>query len=164
MTDTISHLKYALRWGGVIVVLAVATAMLVHWRAPGLSLSAQDALMRARGPLSPPPEVVIVAIDEASLKQFGRFPWGRSLLARALDQLATAQPKAVALTVLFSDATAPGDDDALAAAIRRSGNVVLAAQLIETPLREAEWIRPLPLLAQAAAGVGHGNVDRKSVV
>lgn len=158
MTDTISHLKYALRWGGVIVVLAVMTAMLVHWRAPGLSLSAQDALMRARGPLSPPPEVVIVAIDEASLTQFGRFPWGRSLLARALDQLATAQPKAVALTVLFSDATAPGDDEALAAAIRRSGNVVLAAQLVETPLREAEWIRPLPLLAQAAAGVGHGNV------
>lgn len=158
MTDTISHLKYALRWGGVIVVLAVVTAMLVHWRAPGLSLSAQDALMRARGPLSPPPDVVIVAIDEASLKQFGRFPWGRSLLARALDQLATAQPKAVALTVLFSDATTPGDDEALAAAIRRSGNVVLAAQLVETPLREAEWIRPLPLLAQAAAGVGHGNV------
>jgi len=145
-------------WVIAIVIISMAAAMAVTWRAPGLSLYARDALMRARGVTTPPPEVVIVAIDEASVKRFGRFPWPRTMMAQALTQIAAAQPKAIAINVLFSDPTVEADDAALAGAIRRAGNVVVAAQLIETPLRRAEWLRPLPAIGQAAAGIGHGNV------
>ncbi len=145
-------------WAIAIIVVSMVAAMAVTWRAPGLSLYARDALARARGAMPPPPEVVIVAIDEASIKRFGRFPWPRSVMAQALDRIAAAQPKAIALSVLFSDPTVEADDAALAGAIKRAGNVVVAAQLIETPLRRAEWLRPLPAIEQAAIGMGHGNV------
>ncbi|HEX9003450.1 MAG TPA: CHASE2 domain-containing protein [Blastocatellia bacterium] len=145
-------------WGIAIIVLSTVVAMAVDWRAPGLSLSARDALMRARGTMTPSDEITIVAIDEASIRRFGRFPWPRSVMAEALGKVSAAHPKAIALSVLFSDPTTEADDAALSLAIKQAGNVVVAAQLIETPLRRAEWLRPLPMLEQASAGVGHGNV------
>src|SRR5262249_32444007 len=101
---------------------------------------------------------VIVAIDEASIKRFGRFPWPRTLVAQALERLSAAHPKVIALNVLYSDPTNEADDAALAEAIKRAGNVVVAAQLVETPLGTAEWLRPLPRVEHAAAATGHGNV------
>jgi signal transduction histidine kinase len=145
-------------WVTVIVVVSVAAAMTVTWRAPALNQLAHDALARARGPTKPPPEIVIVAIDEASVKRYGRFPWPRTLMAQALDKLSAARPKVIALTVLFSDPTNERDDGALVEALRRAGNVVVAAQLIETAPGGAAWARPLPAIEQAAAAVGHGNV------
>ncbi len=114
--------------------------------------------MRARGQLSAPDEVVLVAIDEPSIKRFGRFPWSRQIMAQALDRIAATQPKAVTLSVLYSDPTNEADDAALAAAIKRAGKVVVTAQLVETAGQGAEWARPLLAIEQAAAGVGHGNV------
>lgn len=145
-------------WGIAIIVFSTVLAMAVDWRAPGLSLSARDALMRVRGPLTPSDEIMIVAIDEASIRRFGRFPWPRSVMAEALGKISAAHPKAIALSVLFSDPTSETEDAALTQAIKQAGNVVVAAQLIETPLRRAEWLRPLPALEQASASVGHGNV------
>jgi PAS domain S-box-containing protein len=145
-------------WAIAIIVISTLAAMLVIWRAPALKLAARDALVRARGTSSPPDEVVIVAIDEASVKRFGRFPWPRRLMAQALDKISVAHPKVIAVHALYSDLTSEADDTALAEAIMRAGNVVAAAQLIETQLGGAEWVRPLPAIEKAAAAVGHGNV------
>jgi PAS domain S-box-containing protein len=145
-------------WAIAIIVISTLSAMLVMWRAPALKLAARDALVRARGTSSPPDEVVIVAIDEASIKRFGRFPWPRRLMAQALDKISGAHPKVIAVHALYSDPTNEADDAALAEAIMRAGKVVAAAQLIETQLGGAEWLRPLPAIEKAAAAVGHGNV------
>jgi len=101
--------------------------MFVTWRVPGLDLDARTWLVRARGPLPLPDDIAIVAIDEASLARFGRYPWRRSLTAQMLDQLTGAHSKAIALDVLFSEPTNSADDSALVAAIARAGNVVTAA-------------------------------------
>lgn len=153
------HPRQTRLWGMVIVILATILALLGSWRLPSLHFLAQDRLLRARGSQPLPEEVVIVAIDEASLKRFGRFPWSRQIMAQALDRVATTQPKAITLSILYSDPTNEADDAALAAAIQRAGNVVVAAQLVETPDAGAEWVRPLPVIAEAAAGLGHGNVQ-----
>ncbi|MBO0722647.1 MAG: CHASE2 domain-containing protein, partial [Blastocatellia bacterium] len=141
-------------------MLAAISAVWICWRAPGLELSARDLMMRQRGPLPAPDDIVIVAIDEASLKRFGRFPWPRSLMAQALDSLKDAQPKAIALAVLYVEPTAKADDSALAAAIKRAGNVVVAAQLNAgaTGDDEVSWLRPLPEIEASAAGIGHVDV------
>jgi len=145
-----------------IIAVSAAAGIGVSWRAPGLELYARDWLMRLRGPVAPPDEVVIIAIDEASQERFGRFPWPRNLMARALDALRAAGPKAVALDVLYTEPTAAEEDRALAEAIARAGNVVVAAQLIEITNAEgslrAEWLRPLAEIERAAAGVGHVNI------
>jgi two-component system, OmpR family, phosphate regulon sensor histidine kinase PhoR len=145
-----------------LVLLAATVGVMVSWRLPGLELQARDWLMRWRGNLPPSEELVIVAIDEASLKRFGRFPWPRSLMAQALRQISAAQPKAIALDVLYSEPTREADDQALAAAIAAAGNVVVAAQLTEASDETGEttnlWLRPLPAIEKAAAGAGHVNV------
>jgi PAS domain S-box-containing protein len=145
-------------WAIAIIVISTLAAMVVMWRAPALKLAARDALVRARGTSSPPDEVVIVAIDEASIKRFGQFPWPRRLMAQALDKISGAQPKVIAVHALYSEPSSEADDAALAEAVKRAGNVVVAAQLVETQLGAAEWLRPLPAIETVAAAVGHGNV------
>src|SRR5262249_51642560 len=57
--------------------------------------------------------------------------------------------------------TTKADDAALASAIKRAGNVVVAAQLTAGATSEdaVEWLRPLPDIESAAAGVGHVDVN-----
>ena len=149
-------------WAIAIIVISTLAAIVVMWRAPALKLAARDALVRTRGASSPPDEVVIVAIDEASLKRFGRFPWPRSLMAQALNKLSDARPKVIALNVLYTDPTNEAEDAALAEAIKRAGNVVVAAQLDKAQQGDARWTRPLPAIENAAAATGHGNVPTDS--
>ena len=137
-----------------IIVLAAAFGVVVAWRVPNVNLQARDVLVRTRGALVAPDDLVIVAIDEASLERFGRLPWPRTVLANVLDKLAEAQPRAIALDVLFSEATNEKDDAALAAAIQRAGNVIVAAQLVSEGERRATWLHSLPAFTQAAAGTG----------
>jgi signal transduction histidine kinase/CHASE2 domain-containing sensor protein len=147
-------------WAVALVALSAILATWIGWRSPALEMSARNWLMRQRGPLQVPDDIVIIAIDEASLKRFGRFPWSRSLIARALDSLKNARPKAIALDVLYVEPTVKADDSALAAAIKRAGNVVVAAQLTAgaTSEDEVNWLRPLPEIEANAAGIGHVNV------
>ena len=105
-------------------------------------VTCRDGMMRWRGPIAPPGEIVLVAIDEASIARFGQFPWPRSLMAQTIDQISAAQPRVIALDVLYTDPTNEADDRALAGAIARAGNVVVAAQLIQNAER-AVWLRPL---------------------
>src|SRR5689334_9637990 len=97
-----------------IVLLAALLGIFVDWRAPGLARYAQDWLMRARGPLAPPEDIVLVVIDDASIARLGRFPWPRPVVARAIDAIAAGQPKVIALDVLYSDPSDDAGDAALA--------------------------------------------------
>jgi len=146
-------------WVAALLLISAAMGMFVTWRIPGLELSARNWLIRARGPLPVPADIAIVAIDEASLARFGRYPWRRNLTAEMLEKLALAHPKVVALDVLFSEATNTVDDSALALAIARAGNTVVAAQLARDESGRVVWLRPLPSLEKAAAGVGHVHVS-----
>lgn len=166
MKRLISQLGFSLKWPVVIILLSTLIAVVVDWRAPWLSQYAHDALMRVRGASPPPEQITIIAIDDASIARFGRFPWPRTLTAQALEKISAANPEVIGLSVLYTDASTESDDTALAQAIRNSGKVVIAAQLVTAGGNRAEWLRPLPAIEQAAAAVGHGNVttDNDGVV
>ena len=66
-------------------------------------------LSQRLGGQPPPSGVVIVAIDQASLQELGRWPWPRGLHAELLQQICGASPKAVAMDIAFNEA---GDDPA----------------------------------------------------
>ena len=148
-------------WMLAILLVSASMGLLVDWNAPGISRYARDWMMRARGPLPVPDDIAIVAIDEASIARFGRFPWNRQVIARAIDSLAAAHPKVIALDILMTDPTTQEDDEALARSIGRAGNVVVATQLTDAPIHggPSRWLLPLPALERAAAGVGHVNVQ-----
>src|SRR5215468_3020114 len=143
-----------------ILLVSAAAGIWVDWRAPGLARYGQDWLMRLRGPLPVPEDIAIVAIDEPSITRFGRFPWPRQIIARTIDAIAAANPKVIAVDVLFTDPTTQEDDDLLAHSIGRAGNVVLAASLTEAPVHggPSRWLLPIPILERTAP-VGHINVQ-----
>ncbi|HEY2013917.1 MAG TPA: CHASE2 domain-containing protein [Bryobacteraceae bacterium] len=153
----------ARRFASTLAIVAVSASigLFVDWNAPGLGCYARDWLVRARGPMPPPDDIAIVAIDERSIARFGRFPWSRQVIARTIDAIAAGQPKAIALDVLFTDPTNQEADDTLAGSIGHAGNVVVAAQLTESPVHggPSRWLLPLPAIERAAAAVGHVNVQ-----
>jgi CHASE2 domain-containing sensor protein len=67
-----------------------------------LERKAYDLGVRATS-RTPSDKVAIIAIDDASIANLGRWPWSRSIHARMVDTLAAGQPKVIAHTSLFSE-------------------------------------------------------------
>lgn len=109
----------------------------------------------------PSDKIIIVALDDSSLREMGYWPWRRSSHAQLLDRLSTS--KVVGLDLMLGDSNPayPDDDRTLAQAMSRHGRVVLPLVLDHGSIE-----RPLPILADAAAALGFINVqlDSDSVV
>lgn len=150
-------LRELLGMGLVLATLALA-ASATGW------LARMDHFMfdlsQRLGAQPAPSGVVIVAIDQASLQEMGRWPWPRRVHADLLQQICRASPKAVAMDIAFNEVgDDPAGNQALAKAMRACGNVSLpvvmessrvGGQLLESP--------PIPLLARSAAGLGRVSV------
>ena len=52
---------------------------------------------------TPSEKIAVIAIDEQSLANLGRWPWSREILARMTDKLAAAKAKVIGNTVFFSE-------------------------------------------------------------
>ena len=107
----------------------------------------------------PAPSLVVVAIDEPSFGQIGMpWPWPRSLHAALIEQLAAGGARTIALDILFDVPGAnPQDDEALAEAMRRAGNVVLAtdqASIEDRGYSLTQWTDPIAVLAKEAVSLG----------
>jgi len=66
-------------------------------------LKLYDLRLRALPKRDDPSGVVIVAIDEQSLRQVGRWPWPRWVLADLVDNILSAGPAAVGLDLVLSE-------------------------------------------------------------
>jgi CHASE2 domain-containing sensor protein/tRNA A-37 threonylcarbamoyl transferase component Bud32 len=87
-----------------------------------------DLSLRARGSLSAPPEVAIVAVDDASVASLGRWPWPRGKMAELINLLSRAGAKVIAVDVVFlpdGQEKASGNDRLLGEAVQKAGNVLL---------------------------------------
>jgi CHASE2 domain-containing sensor protein len=77
-----------------------------------------------------PKNIVIVAIDDNSLRQLGQYPFPRSLDARAIDAIHAARPREIVYDVQFTTPTTPSQDGALYDALGRAGGAVLATTFV----------------------------------
>jgi adenylate cyclase len=119
----------------VAVLLALAwTAFVAHWHVAGRA-SALDRLeavtldLRAIfTPRRPPPaDLVIVAVDDETVRQAGRYPLPRGVMASLVTNIAAQKPKALALDILFVEAGPAEEDAALARALADAPAVIAAA-------------------------------------
>ncbi|MCU0551020.1 MAG: CHASE2 domain-containing protein [Leptolyngbya sp. Prado105] len=108
-----------------------------------------STLFRLRGERNWDDRVVLVAIDDSSIKQLGRFPWARTRYVELLDRLTQAKASVVAIDLLFSESS-PNDAE-FAQAMQRSRRVVLAQAEDET----RQPLLPVPELKAAAIATGH---------
>ena len=118
------------RTGWLLVIVPTALAVLAN---PSplerLDLLLYDAIEPLVAPApAAEPQAVIVAIDERSLRQLGQWPWPRSTHARLIDKLEQAGVQRIALDLMFPEPDRKDErqDRELAAAIKRSGKVVLS--------------------------------------
>ncbi|HTV88964.1 MAG TPA: adenylate/guanylate cyclase domain-containing protein [Stellaceae bacterium] len=98
-------------WLPLLLLLAAVAAHIIIPRAfDRLSLFAFDVYQRADPrQASPDPPVVIVDIDEKSLRAVGQWPWPRTILAHLVDRLNAAGAAVIGFDALFSepDRTSP---------------------------------------------------------
>ncbi len=64
-----------------------------------------DYRLLLRGPQAPHPDVAVLAVDNRSIDQIGRWPWPREVLAKALDAAYDNGAKAIAADVVWSEPT-----------------------------------------------------------
>jgi len=157
---------------GVLLALipGILGIVLTHW-APAVSLEKAgglDQLFLLRGTRTPPREICVVAIDDASYGVLGRdntLAWPRGLHADLIRTLKREGARAVAFDVLFTD---PGDleqDAAFTTALAESKLVVLGAtmEIIEDPqFNEARLLEPYEPFKNAAARVADVNLPTDS--
>ena len=97
-------------------------------------------------------DVVVISVDEASLRQFGNWPWPRRYDGQMVDRLMEAGAKRVFFDINFSYPSNPADDRAFADAIERSGQVSLFVRSKHGAYGSTQPVldRPLPILRRHA--------------
>ncbi len=132
---------------GRVLALALLAALLALrlWDPAPLEttrLKIFDLYQQVRPRAYTPQPVVIVDIDEASLAEYGQWPWPRTLIADLIRQIFTAGAAAVAFDVIFAepDRSSPGAvaeslrgvDEGLRETLRGlPGNDALMAQMLK---------------------------------
>jgi eukaryotic-like serine/threonine-protein kinase len=147
--------------GGLAAALVIAIGQWMYSsHALPLERGVYDRMMRTVDP-RPSREVVIVAIDDASLAQLGEWPWPRDVHASLIDKLKAQGARVVAFTVPFDTARRTSEREKVRAAL---------ALLESSNLGDSEQARQLrKLLGESATGrdpdahlaramAKHGNV------
>ncbi len=100
----ISRLREGRLWGALALVVLTGVSLMIGL--PGVSrlrFAWFDVCQRIapRPPVSAP--AVIVAVDAASLKRHGQWPWPRTLLARLIERIAKAGATAIAIDIVMPE-------------------------------------------------------------
>ena len=103
--------------------------------------------------------IVVVAIDDASLHEYGPWPWPRDLQARLLERINTTGPVLIALDIIHANSTP--HDEALVRAAAGIENLALPV-IIDTVGQGQQPIEVMafPKLLEAADILGHVQIDR----
>lgn len=122
----------------------------------------QDKVLQHRSPMDT--QIVLIAIDDASLQELGRLPWSRDVHARLLNILSEGEPAVVGFDLIFNEPAANrAEDQALVEAIQKVGKVVLPVYAGlsgrtagDGPIRTKELNKPFKQLEQHSL-TGHIN-------
>ena len=146
------------------------------WRSWSKDISDQITLWA--GPSNPPEEVVVIAVDDASLQQarwvledanpdawsegLDRWPWPRAIYGQLIERVIAAGSRGVAINVLFAGQSmyGPEDDARFAQTLKRHGSAVaLAAEMMEPVDRQGagglSLEPPASTLLDALGGLPH---------
>ena len=195
--------------GGLCIGLASALIVLLIASTGALQpseLAAYDWRMRrAKDPAAIAKDIVLVEINDTTIRDlspaFGRWPWPRVAMASLVDFLSRSPAKVIAIDVGFWEEqrnitfkiggddgqtwTGEDSDAALAASIKKAGNVVLLADAVysgaegEQATKPASWkappyhlgagipvrplvIPPFQVLTDSARALGHNYLPLDS--
>ena len=113
-------------------------------------LDAVDLRLVIRGPRPAHSKIVIVEIDDGSIRALGQWPWPRSIHAVLLNALSRYEPRTVFYDVLFTESSIdPTEDEKLGFAAEKTNQSIfpfyyhsakpLVAFFPIKPVRESAW-------------------------
>jgi adenylate cyclase len=142
------------------LAVAAAAAWFPSWQSLERKVFDELTVRTANGELTQP--LVLVAIDEESLAELKmRWPWPRSLHAQVVERMARGGAAVIGIDLLFAEPSEAAEDAALAQAIRKAGNVVLAADFTHFEsglLRVWKRVEPLQAFTEAGALAGLATI------
>jgi len=115
------------RWFGyplivVMALLAFSTALIHPDFIEQIELKSLDQRFKIRGPITPDSRVVIVAVDDNSLSEVGRWPWSRDKIAGIVDNILNKYgAKAIGFDIVFSEKQANPLTESIRL-LKKSGN------------------------------------------
>jgi CHASE2 domain-containing sensor protein/signal transduction histidine kinase len=162
-------LRECLILGGLLLLLTLV--MLATGSTARLDQTLYDRLLQTQNRPARD-DIIIVAIDDYSLAELGKWPWPRSRHAALINQLNQGQALAIGVDILFSEAEvtsatasmsnssseSDSGDARLARAIAAKSNVVLPL-ISEQSGKGLRVARPLQSLSQAAFALGHIHIE-----
>ena len=144
-TDSLRHRLRLLWWPLVLALLFGA----IRFGEP-----IEDALRVIRNHTHEQPvsgKIVLVEVDEKSLREIDHWPWPRAKHAEIIDAIDSLGAKKIVFDILYTGPSNEFDDRRLADAIKRSGKVTLGAQtrIGDRDGKENAGL-PIPVLARHA--------------
>ena len=112
----------------LISVLVISLYLDRHQGFEKIDRSIQDTMMKWRGPKATASDIVMVGIDDSSLREWGAWPWNRNKIAQLVDKLSSQHPKTIMLDMTFipdSALSAAGYNDSLSLSFARAKNIVI---------------------------------------
>jgi adenylate cyclase len=115
-----------------VAIIAAGGGLAVHFATPSnwLDRNTLDTRFSLRGSQGAPRDVVVVGIDNQSLRTLPRPPIPRRYHARMIERLHAAGARLIVYDIAFDQATDELDDEALLEAASRDPPVVVATTLI----------------------------------
>ncbi len=130
---------------GILLTILAGAQMFYTW-----NLSLTDALYGGKPALE---NIKIIAVDDKSLQEIGRWPWKRTIFGDLLQY--TKKAKVVAFDIAFFEQTE--DDAALGETIRQAGNVIIAK---EYDFTRKEYLSPTKGLENIETGIVNIYTDQ----
>lgn len=112
-------------------------------------------------------DIIIVAIDDYSLSELGRWPWPRSLHAELINRISKAKPRAIGLDIILSEPEHPSangkrpGDAILAQALKQNNDTILPIIIANAGAGLTANL-PVPEFASAAKAMGHIDLEHDS--
>ncbi|NJL90501.1 MAG: CHASE2 domain-containing protein [Coleofasciculaceae cyanobacterium SM2_1_6] len=183
-TKRVNLTRLGLRLGGYLSLIfwLIAPTLLTVFNPPAqkwLDRHTQSLFFVLRGRVTPPADIIILAIDDESigaasvyrdlpamreyLQPMENFPWQRVTYGRAIEQLMAAGVKSVTLDLLFDLPSGYGEEDdrKFAEVLKKyPDQVVLGAAYDESPSPQGLTItlsKPNPILESSGAKLGFVN-------
>ena len=85
---------------GLVIVVVIFAFSKMSGVVPGLERWAYDLGVKTTSK-APSDKIAIIAIDDQSIQNIGRWPWSREVHAKMIDQLAAAHAKVIGNTTFF---------------------------------------------------------------
>ncbi|MFM7405335.1 MAG: CHASE2 domain-containing protein [Cuspidothrix sp.] len=110
--DVIKLKQFLYSWQGVLLVAPSVGGFILIIRFLGLlqmiDWAALDQFFKLRPPEPPDPRVVVVTIDEATIRSVGQWPMPDAFLAKILDKIRQQKPVAIGLDLYRDLPVEPG--------------------------------------------------------